>query len=82
MEEKIITVNIRKRLLKMKKWRRSSHAARILREVLEKKVKGKVKFSRNVNEKIWSKSSGNPVSKLRVKIVKVDEKNYRAELVS
>lgn len=82
MEEKVITINIRKKLLKMPKWRRASHAARILREVLEKKFKTKIKLSGSINEKIWAKSIENPVSKLRVRIVKVDEKTYRAELAA
>lgn len=79
--EKIITINIREKLLKSPKWKRADQAARILRETLEKKTKTKIKFSRNLNEKIWARSIEKPPSKFRVRIVKIDEKNSRAELV-
>lgn len=81
MEEKIITINIREKLLKTPKWRRADQAAKIFRKVLEKRVKTKIKLSRNLNEKIWAKGMVKPASKLRIRIVKIDEKNSRAELV-
>lgn len=80
MEEKIITVNIRKPLLKMPKWRRASHAARILRDDLKKRLKTEVKLSKEINEKIWAKGIEKPASKIRIRIVKIDEKTSRAEL--
>lgn len=82
MEEKIITINIRKKLLKTPKWKRASQATRILREALKKRVKTNVKLSKDINEKMWAKGIEKPLSKLRVRIVKVDEKTYRAELIA
>jgi len=80
MEEKIITVNIRKKLLRTPKWRRASHAARILRDTLKKRLKTEVKLSKDINEKIWAKGIENPASKIRIRVVKIDEKTSRAEL--
>ncbi|HKZ45316.1 MAG TPA: 50S ribosomal protein L31e [archaeon] len=80
MEEKIITINIRKKVLESPKWRRSSHAAKILTDILKKRLKTEVKLSKEINEKIWSRGMKNPVTKLRIKIMKVDEKTSKAEL--
>jgi len=81
VEQKIVTINFRKKLVKVPKWKRAKQTTKILREILEKQTKGKVKFDKTINEKIWSKGIENPPSKVRVKIVKVDEKNFKAELV-
>jgi len=80
-EQKIVTINLRKKLVKVPRWKRAKQATKILREILEKQTKGKVKFSKTINEKIWSKGIENPPSKVRIKIVKIDEKNFKAELV-
>ena len=66
----------------MQKWNRAGHAAKIVRDELERKLKGKVKLDRKVNEKIWSKGGEKAVSKLRLRIVELDDKSYRAELVA
>lgn len=80
MEEKIITISIRKKTLESTKWRRASNAAKILKSILKKRLKTDVKLSKEVNEKIWSRGIKNPVGKLRVKIVKIDDKTSKAEL--
>lgn len=81
-EEKIITINLRKQVLKTPEWERSKKAARFLREALQKKTKiKKIKIEKSINEKIWSGSAKNPVTSLRIKVTKVDEDNGKAELI-
>lgn len=81
-EEKIITVNLRKEVLKSSRFTRASRAAKLLRHVLEKNVKTKnLKIDNKLNEKIWEKSGEKFPSKIRVKIVKVDDKTSKAELM-
>ncbi len=71
-EEKIVTVNLRRRLKGVPRWRRQAVFGRILR----KKFNDKMKIDQKLNEKIWS--TKNP--KVRMKIVK-DDKTIKAELV-
>ncbi len=81
-EEKIITLNLRKQVLRTPLWKRSNATVKILREVLEKKTKIKnIKIDKNINEKIWSRSARNPETKLRIKVTKIDEENGKAELI-
>ena len=80
-EEKIITINLRKELTKVPKWKKAKQAMKILKKNLKKQTKSEVKLDKNINEKIWSRSIENPPTKLRVKIIKVDEKSFKAELI-
>lgn len=81
MAEKIVTINLRKRLIKTPRWKRAKQAAKILRGTLERRTKGEIKLDKTINEKIWSRGIENPPSKLRIKITKVDEKTFKAELL-
>jgi len=80
VDEKILTINLRKRLQKTPKWQRSKRSVKILKQILEKQVKGDIKISSDVNEKIWSRSIKNPHAKLRIRIVELEDKTFRAEL--
>ncbi len=72
-EEKVVKINLSKRLKIIPKWRRNTAFVRLLKE----KVKsGKLKISQKLNEKIWSKKT----SKIRLKLVK-DDKTVKAEVV-
>jgi ribosomal protein L31E len=82
MEEKIVTLNIRKELVKAPKWKRSKAASRILKEKIKKICKTeKIKIDSSLNRKIWS-SSKKPLTKFRLKIVKIDDKTSKVELMS
>lgn len=82
VEEKVITLNLKKELVKAKKWRRSNALVRILKDSLKRHVKKEnIKIDKKLNEKIWSKSIENPQAKFRIKITKVDEKTVKAELL-
>jgi ribosomal protein L31E len=81
-EEKIITLNLRKQVVKIPEWERSSKAVKILRDALQKKTKiKKIKIEKSVNEKIWSRSIKNPVTSLRIKVTKIDDESGKAELI-
>jgi ribosomal protein L31E len=81
-EEKIITLNLRKQVVKIPAWERSSKAVKILRDALQKKTKiKKIKIEKSVNEKIWSRSIKNPVTSLRIKVTKIDDESGKAELI-
>lgn len=79
-EEKILTVNLRKKLLKGPRWKRNKYASRILRDILKRQTKSdKVKIDKELNEKIWRTET--PPAKLRIKLTKLDDDSFRAELV-
>jgi ribosomal protein L31E len=80
-DEKIITINIRKKLKMTPYWNRSSTAARMIRDILEKHSKKKIKIDKSLNEKVWERSIQNPKTKLKIKITSIDEKTAKAELV-
>lgn len=81
-EEKVITLNLRKKMVETPKWRRSNAVVRILKDSLKRHVKKeKIKIDKSLNEKIWSKSITKPHAKFRIKITKIDEKTVKAELL-
>ena len=82
VDEKILTINLKKRIVNGPKWRRSSYGMRIIRELVKKHSKVEnVKIDKSLNEKIWSKSVQNPPTIFRLKILKVDDKTVKAELL-
>jgi large subunit ribosomal protein L31e len=80
-EEKIITINIRKKLKEGPYWRRSDLASRIIRDILQKHSKKKIRIDKSLNEKIWQRGIQHPKTKLKIKIISIDDKTAKAELV-
>ncbi|MEM7818582.1 MAG: hypothetical protein QW403_00340 [Candidatus Aenigmatarchaeota archaeon] len=81
MEEKIVTINIRKELLKAPVWKRKKAAMRILKEKVKRVSKTeRIKLDNSISKKIFSRSK--PLTKFRLKIVKIDEKTSRVEMMS
>lgn len=80
-EEKVVTVNLRKKIVKYPRWKRSSRVVRVLKEILEKNIKGEVKLSDELNRKIWERSAQKPPMKIRVKLTKIEEGKFKAELL-
>jgi len=81
-EEKIVTLNLRKEIKKVPRWKRSKIAVKLLREKIKRISKAEeVKIDSLVNKKIWSEGIKKPPAKLRLKIVKTDEKTVKVELV-
>ena len=81
-DEKILTLNLRKKMLKVAEWKRGKYYSRLLRKMLEKKLKtDKIKIDGKVNEKFWKRGTENPPAKIRVKSVKQDDGVVKIELM-
>ncbi len=80
MEEKLLTINLRKELDKTGR-RRARNYMRILRNRIRRIVKtDKIRIDGRINEKVWSRSMGNPPLKLRIKTVKSDDGSVKVGL--
>lgn len=80
-EEKILTVNLRRLVVKKPRIRRAKQSLTVLRKILKKIAKTeKVTIDKKINEKIWSRGAKKPMGKLKIKLIKVDDKSFRAEL--
>jgi len=81
-EEKYLTLNLRKLLVKKQNWRRSESAVFILKRLLKRHLKtDKIKISTALNNLIWKKGIKNPKTKIKVKAVKEGEE-YKVDLAS
>lgn len=81
-EEKIVTLNLRKEIKKATRWKKSKIIVKLIREKIKRISKAEeVKIDSSVNKKIWSRGIEKPPAKLRLKIVKTDEKTAKVELV-
>lgn len=82
IDEKILTINMKKRIVKGPKWRRNSYGIRVIRQLVKRHSKAeKVNIDKSLNEKLWSKGVQNPPTILRLKIIKVDDKTVKVELL-
>jgi len=81
-EEKYLTLNLRKLLVRKQNWRRSESAIFILRKLLKRHLKtDKIKISTALNNLIWKRGIKKPKTKLKVKAVKEGEE-YKVDLAS
>jgi large subunit ribosomal protein L31e len=81
-DEKILTLNLRKKMLKVAEWKRGKYYSRLFRKMLEKNLKtDKIKIGTKVNEKIWKRGTENPPLKIRIKSVKQDDGTVKIELM-
>jgi large subunit ribosomal protein L31e len=82
VEEKYLTLNLRKLLTEKQKWRRSEAAVLILKRLLKRHLKtDKIKISQALNNLIWKKGMKKPKTKIKVKAVKEGEV-YKVDLAS
>jgi len=82
MEEKIFTINIRKRIIGVPRWKRSLRAIRVVKDYLKKHMKSdNVKIGKMMNDTIWERSMQKPPAKIRIKAIKTDEGVVKAELL-
>ena len=80
VDEKIMTLNLRKKMVKISRWKRARDYSRIFREILKKKLKTKkIKIDKKLNEKIWKRGIENPPLKIRIKAIKQDD-GFKIEL--
>ena len=76
----VVTLNLRKKLLKHPKWKRSEKAIRLIKEKLKKITKTEnVKIDSSLNEAVWSKGNKNPPTKIKIRLKKEGE-GFKAEL--
>jgi len=82
VEEKYLTLNLRRFVVKKQNWRRSEAAMLILRRLLKKHLKtDKIKISTNLNNFIWERGIKKPQTKIKVKATKEGE-FYKVDLAS
>lgn len=80
VEEKIVTLNLRKEIVKKPRWKRAKIMVKRLKEKIKRIAKSeKVKMDKKINQMIW-KNSKFPRYKIKIRIKKEGE-SYRAELV-
>jgi len=81
-EEKFLTLNIRKLLVKKQNWRRSEVAVFLVKKFLKRHLKtDKIKISQKLNELIWKRGIKRPKTKIKVKAVKEGEE-YKVDVAS
>ena len=79
-EEKVVTLNLRKEIVKKPRWKRAKIMVKRLKEKIKRIAKSeKVKMDRRISQIIW-KNSKFPTYKIKIRIKKEGEK-YKAELV-
>ncbi|MEM0379264.1 MAG: hypothetical protein QW038_00880 [Nanopusillaceae archaeon] len=77
VEEKEITLNMRKWILKAPLQKRAKKLAYALREVIKRITKvNEVKISGRLNKYIWSRGIKSPPKKLNLRIIKKEEKVF------
>ncbi|MEM5874952.1 MAG: 50S ribosomal protein L31e [Candidatus Aenigmatarchaeota archaeon] len=82
VEEKILTISLRKTLVKKAKWKRSKIAILTIRRLLKKRLKSeKIKLSPKLNEIVWKRGIKKPITKIRVKVIR-DGEIYKIEPIS
>jgi|YelNatPaOPRAMG01_1025707.scaffolds.fasta_scaffold59134_2 large subunit ribosomal protein L31e len=81
-EEKYLTLNLRRLLVKKQNWRRSESAVFILKRLLKRHLKtDKIKISTALNNLIWKRGIKRPKTKIKIKAVKEGEE-YKVDLAS
>ena len=70
MQEHIYIIPLRD-ARRMPRWKRANGAIKDIRKYLAKHMKTEdVKLDKTINEKVWSRGSGKPPSKIRVRAMK------------
>jgi large subunit ribosomal protein L31e len=79
-EEKFLTLNLRKELVKTRRVKKAKRIVSLVREKVQKMFKGlEVKIDKSVNEEIWKMGAKKPPAKLKLKLIK-EEKSVRVEM--
>lgn len=74
-EERVLTLSLRRDLMKMPSWKRKHTAVRVLKKVLYKHTRtNKIKIDRKLNEEVCKGKK-----KLKIKLLKTEE-GFKAEL--
>ena len=82
MEERIYTIPLRDVINRSVSTKRAPRAIRKIREFLRRHTKCEIiKLDNSINEKVWERGISKIPPRIRVKVVKEDEKVARATLV-
>lgn len=82
MIERIYVINVRKKVIKTAKYKRTNKAIKVIREYIIKHMKSdNVKLDKELNEKVWSRGVKNPVMKVKVKAAKDDDGKVTVSLI-
>jgi len=80
MKEHIYVIPLRD-ARRMPRWKRANGAIKDIRKYLAKHMKTEnVKLDKTINEKVWSRGSEKPPSKIRVRAMKMEDGQVQAEL--
>ena len=80
-EERIYVIPLKK-VKKTKRYRRSSRAAKLVREFLQRHMKTeRVRLNEELNRELWKRGAERPLSRIRVRVVKQDDGSAEAFLV-
>jgi len=81
VEEKLITVSMRKNLSRVRRGKKSNKLIAVLRKKIQGMYKDqRVIIDKTVNEEIWRGGIKNPMTRLKLKITKNDDKSVKVEL--
>lgn len=81
VEERIFTINLRKKLIKTPRWKRSNKVVSLIREFIQRHMKSdKVKIGSLLNESIWKRSREKPPMKIRVRAKREVDGTVKVEL--
>ena len=80
MQEHIYIIPLRN-ARRMPRWKRANGAIKDIRKYLAKHMKSEeVKLDQNINERVWSRGSEKPPSKIRIRAIKMEDGQVQAEL--
>ncbi|MFZ1127424.1 50S ribosomal protein L31e [Methanoregula sp.] len=80
MQEHVYIIPLRD-ARRMPRWKRANGAIKDIRKYLAKHMKTEdVKLDKTINEKVWSRGSEKPPSKIRVRAMKMEDGQVQAEL--
>lgn len=82
MIEQIYNINVRRKAVKVAKYKRAKKTVKLVRSYVAKHMKSDdVKIDKELNEKIWERGAKNPLMKVKVKAVKDDDGKVKVSLV-
>lgn len=81
--ERIYTVNLRREVLKVARWRRAERAVRALRAFVKRHMKveeDKVKLSERLNNYLWHRGAKNPPTRVRIIAKKLEDGRVEVDI--
>ncbi len=69
--ERIYTIPLRRKFIKVPRYKRTPKAIRVIKEFLKRHMKSdKIVLDKKINEKVWERGIKHPPGKIKVKAVK------------